>query len=171
MWPENSDNTLFISLELQVVTHMEDKVTRCRSGKAAATACKWASERDIMIPQIAISSCTVSEELGHTLPCTHGANLPGSSTIERFNVLLHLLLIDKCALISTSTESHIEQPGVSITRPNLNSPLSLHAQLSLDDLDEVFAVHSFVSLFEQEDLFVCATKEDLVEQIFMRAYT
>ena len=51
------------------------------------------------------------------------------------------------------------------------SPFRLEAELALDNLDEVFAVYPLVAFFEQEDLLVRTSEQNLVQDVFVRAKT
>jgi len=58
----------------------------------------------------------------------------------------------------------------TLCRPE-NSPLRFHTELSLNDLDEVPAILPLVTFLEQEDFLICASKQDLVEDVLVGANT
>lgn len=50
---------------------------------------------------------------------------------------------------------------------NASAPLCFHRQLSLNDLDQVLVIRSFVRFFKEENLLVCPVKKNFAEQVFM----
>lgn len=90
---------------------------------------------------------------------THRADHARTSAVQRLHILLHLLVVDECALVARAREGHVEHP------------LGLHAQLALDHLDEVFVVGAVVCLFEEVDLLVGPAEEDLGQEVLVCAET